>query len=255
MHNSINVQKLGPQSSHLSQPFLGFWVIPINPHFITCDNIQSNYQFPCKPLLKVLAHDDTIRLLLLTKHTRHKIVGMFRLAVKMISTDTKFPSCQQTSKIVIPPCPKTSSLTQSTFSTAQLADGCRKPSASSTQVTLFLKSECHSKPVFFPFPLSKNYFQYFKCFCSILPLFTAKSDPDTVLSSLLLSRYATITNAITTHLYETGQQPGMLQCYLKQKMTNQMRFYLHLGVKVCVSSSSAISQSVPKLLTTPHSCN
>jgi len=93
-----------------------------------------------------------------------------------------------TSQILILPCPRTNSFTQSTFSTAQLPDGCHKPSAYSTQVTLFFNLNCHSKLVFFPLLLSKYYFHHFKCFCSTFPPFTAKPDPYTVLSSWSLSR-------------------------------------------------------------------
>jgi len=45
---------------------------------------------------------------------------------------------------------RTSSFTQSTFSSALLVNGCPGHLAISTEVTLFLNLEHHSKHVFFP---------------------------------------------------------------------------------------------------------
>jgi hypothetical protein len=70
----------------------------------------------------------------------------FRLAVKMIATDTnKISNMLATSQIPILPCPRTNSFTQSTFSTAQLADRYHKPSAYSTRHTVYhLRAGIHA---------------------------------------------------------------------------------------------------------------
>jgi hypothetical protein len=51
----------------------------------------------------------------------------------------------------------------------------------------------------------------------------------------------------TCILQDVTQQSHMLQPCLKQEMTLQMRFCVHLVVEFCAGSSNVILQSVQKL--------
>jgi len=68
---------------------VGFYFISLNPSLITSNYLQKEFWISFKPFLKVLAHTETILLLLLTQHWEHKLVKIqctIRLSFKMLWT-------------------------------------------------------------------------------------------------------------------------------------------------------------------------
>jgi len=58
-----------------SEQWLGIWVVPVNPHLVTCDYLRKEFWVCLKPVLKVLACVDMIFLWLHTLQVGHEYDG------------------------------------------------------------------------------------------------------------------------------------------------------------------------------------
>lgn len=134
-----------------SGQWLGIWVVPVNPHLVTCDYLRKEFWICLKPVLKVLACVDMIFLWLHTLQVGHEYDGnpaYVWIVIQNVWTDPlEISDMLATSLIVILLFSRTKSWAYGIFSWVHTTFDLGKP------LKNFRSSHCL---------LSKSCFQYFK---------------------------------------------------------------------------------------------